>query len=296
MPCYHPLTGFRVEGDSKIVFNEPAVGCLGVLQLPCGQCVGCRLERSRQWAMRCMHESQMYDGSSFVTLTYDDEHLPDEGGLCYRDFQLFMKRVRKRLGPTRFFMCGEYGEQFSRPHFHAALFGLWFPDLLPYKHLPSGSKIFTSELLSELWGNGFCSVGDVTFESAAYIARYVLKKVGNDVERLGTVDYSTGALSVKRAEFSQASRRPGLGYPWLERFHTDVFPRDEVVIRGVKMKPPRYYDGKAEDFLSLGGLLELESERLAKIDHASTDGTPDRLAVRELVTNARLAFKKRGIE
>lgn len=291
--CFHPLTGYRVEGERKIVFGEPASGCLGSVQLPCGQCIGCRLERSRQWAMRCMHESQCYDDSSFVTLTYDNDHCPD--GLVYRDFQLFMKRVRKRFGPTRFFMCGEYGERFARPHFHACLFGLSFPDKKRLCTLPSGSVVGSSDLLSGLWGKGFCSVGDVTFESAAYVARYVLKKVGSDVERLGIVDYSTGAICVRRAEFCQASRRPGLGYPWLVKFHGDVFPRDEVVIRGMKMKPPRYYDGKAEDFLSAPELLELEGERLAKFASAELDSSPDRLVVREFVTNARLAFKKRGL-
>jgi len=243
-----------------------------------------------------MHEAHMYDDSSFVTLTYDDKHVPPDGGLRYRDFQLFMKRLRKRFGPTRFFMCGEYGEQFSRPHFHAALFGLRFPDLSPYKRLPSGSKLYTSEVLSRLWGSGFCSVGDVTFESAAYIARYVLKKVGSDVERLGIVDYSTGSVSVRRPEFCQASRRPGLGYPFLAKYHLDIYPRDEVVVRGMKMKPPRYYDGKVEEFVSLGGLLDWESNRLEKFALSEVDSSPERLRVREFVTKARLAFKKRGLE
>lgn len=296
MACFHPLTGYRVEGESRIVFSEPSVGCVGSVVLPCGQCVGCRLERSRQWAMRCMHESHCYDENVFATLTYDDEHVPADGGLRYRDFQLFMKRLRKAFGPTRFFMCGEYGEQYYRPHFHACLFGLQLPDKKRFRELSSGSVIYTSDVLSSLWRNGFVSVGDVTFESAAYVARYVLKKVGSDVERLGTFDYSTGEISVRRQEFCQASRRPGLGYPFLAKYHLDIYPRDEVVVRGIKMKPPRYYDGKAEEFLSLGGLLDWEVNRLDKFELAQADSTPDRLAVRELVTNARLAFKKRGLE
>lgn len=295
MACFHPLTAYRVEGDTKIVFHEPAVGSLGSLQLPCGQCVGCRLERSRQWAMRCMHESQCYDVNSFVTLTYDDAHLPEDGGLHYRDFQLFMKRVRKHYGPTRFFMCGEYGAEYGRPHFHACLFGFDPGDRKLFSSVASGSKLYTSDRLQALWPMGFTSLGDVTFESAAYVARYVLKKVGSDVERLGIVDFSTGEIATRRAEFCNASRRPGLGYPWLVKYHSDVYPRDEVVVRGMKMKPPRYYDGKAEEFLSLGGMLDWESNRLGKFDLAQSDSSPERLSVREFVTNARLAFKKRSL-
>jgi len=242
-----------------------------------------------------MHESQLYEGSSFVTLTYDDDHFPLDGNLCYRDFQLFMKRVRKRCGPTRFFMCGEYGEAFFRPHFHACLFGQSFVDRKLFRHSQSGCNVYTSEVLASLWPYGFSSLGDATFESAAYVARYVLKKVGSDVERLGVVDFSTGAISVRRPEFCQASRRPGLGYPWLQRFHSDVFPRDYVIVRGIKMKPPRYYDAKASDFLSLGGLLDWESNRLDKFDMAQLDNSVERLAVREVVTKARLAFKKREL-
>lgn len=293
MACFYPLKAWQLESD-EIVFAERG-NVRRELGLPCGQCVGCRLERSRQWAMRCMHESQCYEGSSFVTLTYEDEYLPPNGGLRYRDFQLFMKRVRKRYGPTRFFMCGEYGSGNYRPHFHACLFGLSFEDRIKRSSLPSGSYLYESRALRELWPFGFSSVGDVTFESAAYVARYVLKKSGSDVERLGIVDFSTGAISVRPAEFCQASRRPGLGYPWLERFSSDVFPRDYVVIRGMKMKPPRYYDSKMEDFLSLGGLLEQEVNRLDKFGLAQADSSPERLVVREVVTKARLAFKKRGL-
>jgi hypothetical protein len=117
-----------VDGSVKFVSRNKK-GVDGTLELPCGQCIGCRLERSRQWAMRCLHESSLYDRNAFVTLTYDDEHLPPGGSLNYPDFQRFMKRLRKNSkSPIRFYMGGEYGESTLRPHFHVCLFGYDFPD------------------------------------------------------------------------------------------------------------------------------------------------------------------------
>lgn len=265
------------------------------LVLPCGQCVGCRLERSRQWAVRCMHEAQMFDANSFVTLTYDEAHVPEDMGLHYREFQLFMKRLRKTGRKARFFMCGEYGAIHGRPHFHACLFGVSFPDRLFYRELGSGSKIYTSPELSSLWPLGFSSIGDVTFESAAYVARYVLKKVGNDVERLGVLDMSTGELQLRASEFVRMSLKPGIGFEWFQKFVPEVYPRDFVIVRGRQCKPPRYYDK----------LLESESDtkydaiNLARFERsiaALADNTPDRLRVRETVARARLAFKHRSLE
>ena len=130
MACYKPLRAWQcANGD--VVFAE--LGRFDItrqLDLPCGQCVGCRLERSRQWAMRCLHEAKMHDRNCFVTLTYNNDNVPADRSLNYRDFQLFMKRLRFHFRgvPIRFYMCGEYGEDFGRPHFHACLFGLDFPD------------------------------------------------------------------------------------------------------------------------------------------------------------------------
>ena len=118
MTCYHPIEAWRVHGDTKLrfVFNN-SLDVKEHLYVPCGQCVGCRLERSRQWAIRCVHEAQMHRSNCFITLTYSPDFLPDPPSLNLRDFQLFMKRLRKRFGDgIRFFHCGEYGEQCGRPH------------------------------------------------------------------------------------------------------------------------------------------------------------------------------------
>ena len=153
-------------------------------KLPCGQCVGCRLERSRQWAIRCMHEAQMHEDNCFITLTFNPESLDDRSNpwsLDVRDFQLFMKRLRKKYGAgIRFYHCGEYGELNKRPHYHACIFGFDFPDKRLWKVTNSGHRLYISESLDELWPFGFCTIGNVTFESAAYVARYIMKKVNGD--------------------------------------------------------------------------------------------------------------------
>lgn len=174
MACFHPLRAFKTS-CGEVVFSELGRYDIALqLSLPCGQCIGCRLERSRQWAMRCMHEASAFDSNAFVTLTYDDASLPPNGSLKYSDYQLFMKRLRKAIEPSkvRFYMCGEYGEEEFRPHFHACLFGFDFPDKVKFKTTGSGSTIYTSKMLETLWPHGLCSTADVTFESAAYVARY----------------------------------------------------------------------------------------------------------------------------
>lgn len=186
MPCYSPLDAWRPDpstGSKKLIFVYHPARCAGPtpdLQVPCGQCVGCRLERSRQWAVRCVHEASLYTDNCFVTLTYNDDFLPEDRSLHYRHFQLFMKRLRKRHGDgVRFYMCGEYGEKQGRPHYHACLFNFRFSDMRLWQER-NGVKLYRSAELERLWPFGFCSVGEVTFESAAYVARYIMKKVTGD--------------------------------------------------------------------------------------------------------------------
>ena len=152
MACNSPLQAFQCL-DGSVVFTERKGDVVRSLQLPCGKCLGCRLERSRQWAMRCMHEASLYERNCFITLTYNDAHLPANRNLEYSDFQKFMKRFRKRFPSTkiRFYMAGEYGEKFGRPHFHACIFNFDFPDRKYLKTTGSGSKLYTSKLLESLW-------------------------------------------------------------------------------------------------------------------------------------------------
>lgn len=241
MPCYFPLEGYKSRttnpsGKRSIVFN-PGDGFKDMpVTVACGQCIGCRLERSRQWAMRCVHESQLYEDNCFLTLTYDNDHLPPDLSLNKKHFQDFMKRFRKFAEPRkiRFFHCGEYGELYGRPHYHAIIFNYDFQDKVLYKQTGSGSNIFISESLINLWPFGYSSIGDVTFDSAAYVARYIMKKVtGDDAE-----DHYKG----REPEYITMSRRPGIGTDWFNSFSNDVYPRDIVIINGKKVAPPKFYD------------------------------------------------------
>jgi len=291
MPCYTPLKAYRAPGggiafDSKRGYQDRP------LNLPCGQCIGCRWERSRQWALRCVHESQLHRKNAFITLTYDQEHLPEDLGLDVRDWQKFAKRLRKRKGRFRFFHCGEYGSENLRPHYHALLFGMDFDDRYPVEK-KNGKTIYSSNELESVWGLGNVTVGDVSYESAAYVARYVIKKVTGDLaeEHYRRIDGETGEVWKVRPEYTTMSRRPGIGARWLEKFKGDVFPSDEVVHGGRKFRPPRFYDSKLPD----AELSELKRKRRRAVGVHADDLTPERLSVREKVAAARLSGMERRL-
>ena len=256
MTCYHPLLAYR-DDSGKIVFNKPVAFRSG-FNLPCGQCIGCRLKNSRDWAVRCIHEAQMHKENCFITLTFSPEALAARSNpqsVDLRDFQLFMKRLRKKLGTNiRFFHVGEYGEQNRRPHYHALLFGTDFPDKELFTK-SSGVSLYTSKTLQKLWPFGFSTIGEVTFESAAYCARYCLKKINGDnkEEHYQYTCPETGEIITINQEYATMSRgnnypvedprhSRGLGYSWFQKYKTDVFPHDYVVIRDkLKVSPPNYY-------------------------------------------------------
>ena len=290
MPCYHPLTAYQTA-DGSVVFQERKGDVVRTLSLPCGQCVGCRLERSRQWAMRCMHEASLHKGNSFLTLTYSNDFLPDKGQLDYSHFQKFMKRLRKRIHPVkpRFYMCGEYGETTSRPHFHACIFGFDFPDKRAFKRSGSGDVLYRSTLLEELWPFGQSLIGDVTFESAAYVARYVMKKVtGHNAQaHYERLDEYTGEVYSLVPEFTRMSLKPGIGAGWFDKYQSDVYPHDYVIVRGKETKPPKYYDRLYEKANpDAFEVLKFERESAARLNYL--DNTDERLLVKETVKKAAL--------
>jgi len=298
MPCYKPLRAYRLS-SGEIVFAERG-DVTRTLDLACGQCIGCRLERSRQWAVRCMHEASASEVNCFITLTYDDDHVPRDLSLDYSHFQLFLKRLRARLRVRiRFYMCGEYGDDTRRPHFHACLFGVDFLDKVPFSKSEDGSQLFSSKLLDDVWGKGFCTVGALTFESAAYVARYVMKKISGPQaspwfpgQRL---DFSTGEIiGSRKPEFNHMSLKPGIGRFWIERFLSDVYPSGRCVVAGRETLPPRYYD-KFFKSVDLDAYEQLLFAREMEGHARSADGTNERLAVRELVAQARVASLKRSL-
>ncbi len=298
MPCYHPISAFQCTDGSIVFYESKRHDVSRSLQLPCGQCVGCRLERSRQWAIRCMHEAQMHTQNCFITLTYDDAHLPSDRSLHYRDFQLFIKRLRKRYPGRRirYYMAGEYGENFGRPHWHACIFGLDFDDKKLWKRTAANSVLYRSKDLELLWPFGYSSIGDVTFESAAYVARYIMKKVTgkNAAEHYQEIDPDTGEITNRTPEFTKMSLKPGIGYEWYKQYTSDVYPHDYVVVRGKKVKPPKYYDKKykIDNPYEFDELLYIR-EKSSKLNYA--DNTPERLLVKEQVAKAKLQKLKRNL-
>lgn len=260
MRCTAPRTvGFLSDGKtiswSKRRFSRE----YAPFQLPCGKCISCRLEYARQWAVRCVHESMMYEQNSFLTLTYSDENLGNSK-LRYIDFQLFFKRLRKKVFNERLkasglnyslfkslekherdawhdkhgvgvFVTGEYGDRTKRPHWHCIVFN-WRPDDAQYHYTSeTGHKVYTSQKLADLWPFGHSEIGEVTFESAGYVARYAAKKLvhgpdGHDYEPI-----------------SKKSNRRAIGKRFLEKYWKDIFNYGELVLpSGQRCAIPRYYE------------------------------------------------------
>lgn len=289
MPCYHPLPGwysrYRNESGKRGITFKASEGFKDrPVQLPCGKCIGCLLEKSRQWAMRCMHEAKLYERNCFITLTYDDANLPAGGSLVPEHYVLFMKKLRWKYGEgIRFFHCGEYGEKFGRPHHHALLFNHGFDDRESLGQV-NGRPLWRSDSLDKLWSYGFCSIGECTFESASYVARYTMKKYGKtDADYGGRVK-----------EYLTMSRKPGIGRGWLDKFYGDVFPRDEVVVNGKLCKPPRYYDTVCEK--RAPSVMERIKRKRRVAGKLDPDSTGRRLLEREVVKRDAISTLSRKLE
>lgn len=227
--------------------------------LPCGQCIACRLNKSRDWATRCVLEAKMHEQNCFITLTYSEENCPPDMSLQKRDFTNFIKRLRFNTGKKiRYYAAGEYGDLHGRPHFHACLFG-YKPDDLVLWQYRDGVALYNSATLSKAWQyKGFVSVGDVTFESAAYVARYVTKKI--------TGDRSEEHYHGRQPEYTVMSRRPGIAANFFEKYSTDIYGKDFIVIRDqIKCKPPRYFDRIYDCYYGEGSFeVEVKERRIEK--------------------------------
>lgn len=313
MSCFYPMQALRLNSLTangknviRFVSNETASkfsSQMGLLSgLPCGQCVGCRLERSRQWAIRCVNEASLHDDNCFITLTFDPEYLfsrPDPMSLNKREFQLFMKRLRKRFPKIRYYMCGEYGEKTSRPHYHAILFGIDFPDKFLEK-IEDGRRYYSSQLLRECWPHGNNIITDVNFDTCAYVARYIMKKhLGKDayVHYDGYLIEDTGEIVGHRIpEYTTMSRRPGIGKAWLDKYLQDVYPRDKIFLKGRGFsKPPKYYDSLYE-IINPSDYSRLKQERVDASLLNVAETTPDRLHARQAVKLAQIKSLKRTLE
>lgn len=286
LACYHPVDGWRLP-SGKLTLNRSLAGgpSAWAMTIPCGGCIGCKSERARQWSVRLMHENTLHEKSSYLTLTYNDASLPSPPSLNKKHFPEFIKRSRERFGKLRYFHCGEYGELNGRPHYHAIIFGYdWSKDRVFHKKSKDGHNLYTSKLLDETWGHGFCYIGAVTKESAGYCARYILKKItGADAEQhYEHIDPRTGEVSDLQPEYTTMSLKPGIGLKWYEKWRSDVYPSDEVVINGKRTKPPKYYDTQ-RDKTHPFEMAHIKSRRKAAALKRKHDNTPDRLRVREEV-------------
>ena len=298
------------------------------MEVGCGQCLGCHLDYSRMWAMRITHEAAMYEyngGNSFVTLTYRDptdcdmkqlekkQHVPDDWSLDMTHMQKFFKRLRKKFDDReiRYFYAGEYGRRckhgidvervgcplcnVGRPHFHVCLFGISFDDLEPYES-DGGVTRYTSATLDKLWGYGFVDVGELTFASASYTARYVVKKVKGPrgPDYYCTYDMN-GEVTYITPEYCKMSTRPGIGRSWIEKYFDDVYPADEVPVpgAGVMKGVPRYYD----EYLRVRDpqmYIEVKEKRKKFIRENKEEFESDRLMAKHKVAKAKLdLFKTR---
>lgn len=250
MTCYSPIEAERLPtGEVKLhrhdvgeVFRQKLKAARRYLRLPCGQCLGCRLKYSREWALRCVNEAQTHSKSSFLTLTYRDADLPENGSLDRSDLTKFLKRLRKKFN-VRYYACGEYGDKLGRPHYHVVLFGEDFSDDRTQIGNPGGQPLYTSETLESIWGKGHVSIGAFNFTTAAYVARYVTKKINGAQKdkHYQRVDNETGEVYELKQEFAAMSLKPGIGAEWLNTYMSDVFPSSEIIHDGRAHPVPRYY-------------------------------------------------------
>jgi hypothetical protein len=255
------------------------------------------MDRSRQWMLRLMHEAKYHDQKAFLTLTYDKLSLPEDGSLNHRHFQLFMKRLRKEHGgQLRYFMCGEYGDENGRPHYHAILYGCDFPDRRKHSTGTNGDQIWVSDDLDRIWGNGDCYIGSVTPESCGYVARYIMKKVTGDqaIDHYSRVNPATGEWYLLNPEYIKMSLKPGIGKDFYEDFKTDLYPSDTAISQGKQMPVPKYYDRQLEK--EKPELLEqLKTKRKRRALKDKANNTPERLAVRKLILQHKTKMLTRNL-
>lgn len=288
--CNSPLRAFQAI-DGRVFFDESHRNqSVRSIRLPCGRCMACRLQRSQAWAIRCMHEAQLHPVNSFVTLTYRPADLPSMLRFNYHHFRLFIRRTRRTLGPTRFFMCGEFGND-GRPHFHAILFGVGFADRVRWKQSGDG-YVYRSKMLESLWPYGFSTVGDVTVESAQYVARYIFKKeLGTGKSRREILDPTTGEILERDHEFCRCSLRPGIASDWLRLYWPDVVDGEVTMLGGVKLPLPTFYKRRLRKMKRFED-AQFRREQEVK---ARADDSDARLAVKELVLKERIKMRKREL-
>lgn len=301
MPCNYPVSAWKSatvnpSGRRSLVFKKDrSLQGSPEYKVPCQMCTGCRMERARQWAMRCMHEKRLHSESAFLTLTYRPENLPclanGRATLVKRDLQLFLKRLRyERQSGLRFFACGEYGETTQRPHYHVLMLNTSFPDMKYWKQSPGGKNLYVSAELDGVWTHGDCSIGEVEFESCCYVAGYIMKKqIAKTEENKARIEAHYAGREV---EFCTMSLKPGIGAGYYEKYRNEVCKHDTVVIRGVECSVPKYYDS-LRDRHDPKGLEQAKRLRRERARKKALENTNWRMHHRECFLIAKRRYFQR---
>jgi len=326
MACYSPLKGYK-DSNGALVFKRTS-HTVGTMEVACGQCLGCRLDRTLMWAMRITHEACLHEsahGNCFVTFTYrskdtctaeqykNGHYVPEDYSLNYHHFRDFIKRLRKHFSQKiRYFHCGEYGEESLRPHYHACLFNCSFDDQFVYQQ-EQGITTYESDTLQNLWPYGFCTIGELNFETASYTAGYILKKVSgaraddtylrNDeygVAYWVKPPYTTMSLGhTCNVCHKKSCKRStgGIGRDFYEKYTGDFFPSDESPIpgKGIIHKVPRYYQ-KILSEQSPELLDHVLRRRKEFITAHAQDFTPERLHDKYKCARAQQQKRQRQLQ
>lgn len=294
MPCLAPIKGWRAKtpnpsGKYSVVFTLSEGWKDKPQELPCGQCRWCRIKRTKAWAVRMMHEASLHEDNCFVTLTYSNERMPIDGNLNLKDFQDFMKRLREKHGKwkgnpqgpvIKFYHCGEYGEHYQRPHYHACLFNFDFKDKKHYK-TSNGQKYYRSEELERLWPYGMSMVGDITYQSAAYVAGYIQKKItGKGAKDHYNFEDPDGDTVTIVPEYATMSRAGGIGLEWFKKYKHELHPDDFVIMKGKKVPIPKYYDDKYDE-AHPDEMEMVKTKRKQQGEEKKEDNTWERLKVKK---------------
>ena len=324
MECTRPLKGYHARGGGFTANLKQAIRIGNVfakLTVPCGKCFACRERKASDWSIRMIHEAQMHTASSFITLTYNNETIPEDGSLKIEHFQKFMKRFRFQIKPARirFYHCGEYGkvkaslgdslsakenlphpfqgdrEAHGRPHYHAIIFGWDFPDKTQWS-IRNGHPVYRSAQLEKLWPFGHSEIGTVTYDSAKYVSGYIQKKINGEesVDYYKRVDYETGEIFTLQPEYATMSRRPGIGIPWLEKYHQEIWGYDECIVEGQSNPVPRAYTTrlKQDDPETYKKIVDQRAKNAKLNKH---ERTPERLAVKDKIGIIRMKRKTREL-